>query len=81
MGINGNVKGTPQLPQIDGSASTGPGTQVFINPFSGEEEIRQADYIVFGRPAEEDTLKNDTTESKNDYAVNLTGVDMNLLFN
>ena len=79
MAINAKVKGNPKLPKVIGRAAAKAGTQVFINPMSGEETLEQVDYVVFAKPPFNDE-KSDTTAEQPKYEVKISGIDMNLLF-
>ncbi len=77
MALNARVRGAPELPNVSGSASAKEGTRVFIQPLTGEEALRQHDYIIFQSPPFE---RGDDTLAIQDYKVNISGVILNLLF-
>ena len=45
-----DITGTPELPKLTISATTLPNTQLFVQPFTGDEIIKQEDYIIFADP-------------------------------
>ncbi len=80
MAINATVKGDPKLPMVSGSAATKPGTKVFIQPLSGEEALRQHDYIIFQSPPFKRGEGEDSSAILREYKVDISGVVLNLFF-
>ena len=70
------IKGTPELPVLIIDATTLPNSQLFVQPFSGIEVIKQENYVIFANPNNynEDSLQlveKRITGNRNEFDLDL----------
>jgi hypothetical protein len=77
---NASIRGPLELPNIDLTTTTLPGTQLTALPLSEEQAIVQDNFIIYGTPEEyrQDTSANNSTRV---YQTSTTGYDLSLRLN
>ncbi len=74
-----SITGPLELPQIDVTTTTLPGTALTVLPVSEEKAIVQEDFIIYGTP---EAYRQDTSEqAENLYQTNESGFDLDLRLN
>ncbi len=80
LGVNAHLTGTPELPVVEASVSTKPGTRVFVLPLQKEENIRQEDFVLFQTPPFDVPHEDSVLAVRLQYKARVTGIDLRLAF-
>ncbi|MDX2002054.1 MAG: translocation/assembly module TamB domain-containing protein [Chitinophagales bacterium] len=81
LGVNAKIRGNAELPKVDAVVSTKKGTIFNLTPLGMEETVKKENFIIFHSPrlwGEEN--KDVIVPAKEEYEVQLSGVDLNLEF-
>ena len=73
------IRGPLELPNIDVTTTTLPGTDLSVLPLTEEKAIVREDFIIYGKPSE--YRKDTSQQTPQIYQTNTTGYDLSLRLN